>query len=191
MTGAPSGRQVAGKTLGVVGLGGIGGHVARLGKALGMHVLGTRRSSEPVEGVDELLRPDEFPRLLAHSDVVVLATQVTPETFHLIDSHALEAIKPGALLINVARGELIDEAALLEALRASKLAGFAADVYDGEFDHEPPAALLALDNVILTPHVSGNTDQPSTRPLEIFKENLCRCLAGEPLLNQVDWSRGY
>jgi phosphoglycerate dehydrogenase-like enzyme len=100
-------------------------------------------------------------------------------------------MKPGALLLNVARGELIDEVALVAALHSGHLGGFAADVYEGEFDHAPPAELLAFDNVLLTPHTSGQTEHPPTGSLDIFRENPRRCLAGEPLVNLVDWERGY
>jgi len=94
-------------------------------------------------------------------------------------------------LINVARGELIDERALVDALRSRSLGGFAADVYEGEFEHQPPAELLVLDNVLLTPHTSSQTEAHSRGPLDLFRENLRRCLDGQPLLNQVDWARGY
>lgn len=122
------GRQIAGKTIGVVGLGGIGREVARLGHALGMRVVGTRRSDEPVPHVDTLFRPSELVALLAQSDVVVVAAQLTAETHHLLDAAAFAALKPGATLINVAGGELIDEAALADVLRSGHLGGFAADV---------------------------------------------------------------
>jgi phosphoglycerate dehydrogenase-like enzyme len=185
------GRQVAESTLGVVGLGGIGQHVARLGRGLGMRVVGTRRSSEPVEQVDELYPPDGLHTVLAQSDLVVVAAQLTAETHHLIDAAALAALKPGAFLVNVARGELVDETALVEALRSGQLGGFAADVYEGEFDRPPPVELLSFENVILTPHTSGQGGERSPGSLAIFRENLRRCLAGENLLNLVDWERGY
>jgi glyoxylate/hydroxypyruvate reductase len=185
------GRQVAGKTMGVIGLGGIGQQVARLASALGMRVIGTRRSGEPVEHVERLYPPTEPHAVLGRSDVVVLSSQLTAETHHLMDAAAFAAMRPGAILLNVARGELIDEGALVEALRSGHLTGFAADVYEGEFDHPPPAALLAFDNVILTPHTSGMAEEPAIGPVQMLKENLRRCLAGEPLLNLVDWERGY
>jgi phosphoglycerate dehydrogenase-like enzyme len=94
-------------------------------------------------------------------------------------------------VVNVARGELIDEAALILALRSGRVGGFAADVYEGEFDHPPPAELLTFENVIITPHTSGQTEHPPTGPLDIFRENLRRCLDGRPLVNRVDWERGY
>ena len=185
------GRQVADSTLGVVGLGGIGKHVARLGRGLGMRVVGTRRSAEPVEQVDELYPPDGLHAVLAQSDLVVVAAQLTAETHHLIDAAALAALKRGAFLVNVARGELVDETALVEALRSGQVAGFAADVYEGEFDRPPPAELLSFENVILTPHTSGQGGERSPGSLAIFRENLRRSLVGETLLNLVDWERGY
>jgi D-3-phosphoglycerate dehydrogenase / 2-oxoglutarate reductase len=185
------GRQVAGKTMGLIGLGGIGRQVARLAQGLDLRVIGMRRSSDPVEHVEQLYPPAGLHALLGQSDLVVLAAQLTAETYHLMDGAAFAAMKPGAFLVNVARGELIDEAALIAALRSGQLGGFAADVYEGEFEHPPPAELLAFDNVIFAPHTSGDTDQPATEPLEVFRENLRRCLTGEPLLNQVDWGRGY
>lgn len=188
---AVHGQQVAGKTIGVVGLGGIGREVARLARGLGMRVVGVRRSSEPVEHVEQLYPPTELYALLARSDFVVMATQLTAETHHLLDSAAVAAIKPGAVVINVARGELIDEEALIHALRSGHLGGFAGDVYEGEFERQPRADLLELENVILTPHTSSQTNHPSTGSLEILRENLKRCLAGQSLLQQVDWERGY
>jgi D-2-hydroxyacid dehydrogenase (NADP+) len=185
------GRQVAGKTLGVVGLGGIGREVARLATRLDMLVVGTRRSAETVDHVQQLYAPDALHGMLGQCDIVVLSTQLTDATRHVIGASALAAMKRGALLINVARGELIDETALLSSLRSGYLGGFAADVYAGEFEHQPPAELLAFDNVILTPHTSGQTEHPSRASVELLRENLRRCLAGEPLLNQVDWARGY
>src|SRR5207237_106239 len=118
--------------------------------------------------------------LLGQSDLVVLACQLTPETHHLMDHAAFEAIKPGAFLINVARGELIDEAALVAALGSGQLGGFGADVYVGEFEHQPGPELLSFDNVLLTPHTSGQTEQPSTGSLQLFCQNLRRCLDGQP-----------
>jgi phosphoglycerate dehydrogenase-like enzyme len=156
-----------------------------------MRVIGTRRSQEPVEHVERLFAPSDLHAVLAQSDLVVIASQLTAETHHLMDAAAFAALKPGAFVVNVARGELIDEAALAAALRSGRVGGFAADVYEGEFEHGPPAALLAFENVIITPHTSGMTEHPPSGPLDILRENLRLSLAGEPLLNQVDWSRGY
>jgi len=185
------GRQVAGKTLGVVGLGGIGQEVARLAAALGMHVIGTRRSSEPVPGVEQLYPASELHAMLARCDIVVVAAQFTNETYHLLDEAAIAAMKPGSFLINVARGELIDESALFPAVRSGHIAGLATDVYEREFENPPPEELLSLENVLFTPHTSGQSEERDFGSLAIFKENLRRSLAGEPLINLVDWERGY
>jgi phosphoglycerate dehydrogenase-like enzyme len=186
------GRQLAGKTLAVIGLGGIGQEVARLARALGMRAIGTRRSQEPVEHIDALYPPSALHEVLAQSDIVVVASQLTAETHHLMDAAAFAAMRPGAFVVNVARGELIDEGALADALRSGQVGGFAADVYEGELDGKPPPPeILSFENVILTPHTSGMTEHPPTGPLEIFCENLRRSLAGEPLVNLVDWERGY
>lgn len=185
------GRGIAGKSLGIVGAGGIGQEVARLAKALGMRTLGTRRSTQPVPHVDRLFPAAELHALLAQSDFVVVAAQHTAETYHLIDAEAMAAMRHGAFLINVARGELIDEAALWPAMRIGQVGGFATDVYENEFEQAPPNELLTLENVIFTPHTSGQSEEREYGSLAIFKENLHRCLAGEPLVNQVDWERGY
>lgn len=184
-------RGVAGKTMGVVGLGGIGQEIARLASAVGMHVIGTRRSAGPVPNVERVYPPSELCTVLGESDVVALATQLTAETEGLMNAGTFAAMKPGAFLLNVARGELIDEAALAEALASGQVGGFAADVYVGEFDHPPPPTLLAFQNVMITPHTSGMVERPASRAMEVFRENLRRLLEGVPLLNQVDWARGY
>jgi phosphoglycerate dehydrogenase-like enzyme len=185
------GRQVAGTTVGVIGLGGIGQHVARLAQGLGMRALGMRRSSQPVEYVERLYGPSDLHALLSQCDHVVISAQYTDETYHMLNEAAFAAMKPGAFLVNVARGELIDEPALIAALESGHLGGFAADVYEGEFERPPRSELIELENVILTPHTSGQAQNRSTGALEILQENLRRCLAGEPLVNLVYWERGY
>jgi phosphoglycerate dehydrogenase-like enzyme len=184
-----------GKTLGVVGLGGIGSEVAQLGKAVGMRVLATRRSAttarQHTQGVDKLFPPSELSTLLAQSDFVALCTQWTPETDKLIGAAELRQMKATAYLINVARGELIDQPALVTALREGWIAGAALDVYDGEFTGPPPEELWQFPNVLITPHTSVGTDVSHAKGLEVFCENLRRYLKGEPLLNVIDWKRGY
>lgn len=183
------------KTVGIIGLGGIGSDVARLAKAVGMRVLATRRSATTaqrnVRGVDELLPPADLPRLLQHSDFVVLSTQWTPDTEHIIGLPELRLMKPSSYLINVARGELIDQSALVQALRTGEIAGAALDVYVDEFAGPPPQELWQLPNVIITPHTSVNTDVQHARGIDLFCDNLQRYLTGEPLLNVLDWERGY
>lgn len=188
-------RLLAGKTVGVVGLGGIGKEVARLSKALGMRAIGTRRSAQSrlldVDGVDLLLPPGELCQLLAESDFVVLSVQSTPETDRLIGVDELKAMKSSAYLINVARGEIVDEAALIRALQEGAIAGAALDVYENEFEQPPSEELLSLPNVIFAPHVSGHTEIPIHGGINLFCENLSRFLSGRELVNVVDWERGY
>jgi phosphoglycerate dehydrogenase-like enzyme len=181
-----------GQTLGIVGLGAIGCRVARIGAAMGMRVVGTRRETDwPVpDGVAEALAPSDLPRLLEESDVVVLSAPLTAETRGLIGAAELARMKRTAWLVNVARGKLIQEAALLEALRSGAIAGAALDV----FEHEPldPASpLWAMPNVLVTPHVAGFRGDYWEAATDLFSDNLRKFLAGEPLLNLVDKRAGY
>ena len=184
--------QLAGKTVCVVGAGGIGREVGRLCAALGMRVVGTRRSSAPPSrGFVEIRGADGLPDLLADSDFVVVCCQWTPETENLIDRDAFAAMKDGAALVNIARGEIIDEEALIAALAAGKIRGAALDVYTGEFDRAPDPRLWGDPRVLLTPHISAAADVSSHRGADLFVENLRRFVASEPLANVIDWARGY
>ncbi|MDO8673787.1 MAG: NAD(P)-dependent oxidoreductase, partial [Dehalococcoidia bacterium] len=188
-------RSLAGKTVGIIGLGGIGREVARLAKALGMRAIGIRRSVAgrlaDAEGVDELLPPSDLGQLLAESDFVVIAAQSTPETNGMIDGPALRSMKPTGYLVNVARGEIVDEPALIEALNQGTIAGAALDVREGEFERPPSKEFLCAPNLVYAPHISGITDLPTNNGIELFCQNLERFLAGEDLVNRVDWERGY
>jgi D-3-phosphoglycerate dehydrogenase len=167
------GQGLEGRTLGIVGVGSIGGELARIAAPLGPRILGARRSGEPVAGV-ELVPLDE---LLARSDFVVLACPLTEETRHLLDARALALMKPTAYLVNVARGAVVDQRALVEALRGRRLAGAALDV----FDPEPPAPddpLLALDNVVALPHAVGLTGQLFRRMGESASHSVLDVAAG-------------
>ena len=180
-------------TVGVVGLGSIGRAVAELVSAFGGRVVAMRRradgsASEPA--VAELLGPDGLPQLLAASDFVVLAAPLTPETEGMIDAAALSAMRPDAWLINVARGRLVDERALLAALRDGRIGGAVLDT----FAEEPLAAsspFYDLPNVIVTPHTSWSSARVLDRSVELFCENLRRFAAGQPLQNVVDPTAGY
>ena len=190
-------QMVAGSTMGVVGLGGIGGEVARLARAAGMRVVATRRSAtspqENVDGVDLLLPSERLTELVAESDVVAVCTQLTVSTRGLIDEHVFAAMRPHTVLVNVARGEVVDEEALVRALRTRRIRGAVLDVYAGELDGQPPRSeLLELPQVVLTPHISGVGDAAGVeRCRQLFAENLRRFLDGRPLLNVVDRARGY
>jgi phosphoglycerate dehydrogenase-like enzyme len=184
-----------GKTLCVVGAGGIGCEVGRLGAALGMRVVGTRRRVATDEalpvGFTALGGSEDLDAFLAEADFVAVCCQWTPETTGLINAARLAVMKPGAVLVNVARGEIIDESALAEALARGHLRGVVLDVYVGEFDRPPPEALWRDPRVLITPHISGASDVGRHRGIELFCENLRAWLTGQPLRNVIDWERGY
>lgn len=186
---------VDGKTLCVIGAGGIGRQVGRLGGALGMRVIGTRRHPDPAAplpaGFAKLGAADDLDRFLAESDFVAVCCQWTPQTTGLIDKSRLAAMKPGGVLVNVARGEIIDETALIDALEREHLRGVVLDVYLGEFEHLPPERLWRHPRVLITPHVSGASDQDRHAAIDLFCENLRAWLDDAPLHNVVDWERGY
>jgi phosphoglycerate dehydrogenase-like enzyme len=189
-----SGFEVRGKTVGIVGLGNIGAEAGRLAKAIGCRVIGSRRSvtvaRENAEGVDLLLPPRDLPRLLEESDFVVLAAPSTSETAALIDADAIERMKPTAFLINIARGPIVDEGALVDALKRGRIAGAALDVFQREPLPED-SELWDLPQVLITPHHSSASEHSRARQAELFSENLERYLGREPLRNLVDLTRGY
>jgi phosphoglycerate dehydrogenase-like enzyme len=183
------------KTVGVLGMGAIGARVIELSKALAMRVLALRRSAAGrVEcdgsGADELLGPEELPYLLAESDYVVIALPLTDETRSLIGETELRAMKANAVIVNIGRGPIIDEAALVRALKEGWIGGAGLDVFQQE-PLSPESELWGLENVIITPHISGGTPRYMERAVGLFCDNLRRYLAGEPLRNVVDPERGY
>jgi len=184
-------RELRDLTVGIIGLGNIGVAVADRCKAVGMRVLAVRRDPQrKVPGVDHIYAPDSLPDLLGASDFVVVAVPLTPETRGLVGRAELRRMRADAWLINIARGAIVDEAALVDALREGWIGGAALDV----FEEEPlPATspLWDLPHVILTPHNSWSTPHLRQREAELFLDNLERYLRGEPLRNVVDPSRGY
>jgi len=186
---------IEGKTACVVGAGGIGRDVGRLCAAIGMRVVGTRRNSradEPLPpGFSEMGSAGDLDRLLPDSDFVVICCQWTPETNRLFDKTRFALMKPGSVLVNVARGEIVDEDALTEALERNHLRGVVLDVYVGEFEHLPPPRLWSDPRVLITPHVSGASDQDRHGGIDLFCENLRAYIDGRPLRNVIDWQRGY
>ena len=187
--------SLEGKTVCVVGAGGIGRDVGEICAKVGMRVIGTRRRVIPgdalLPGFTRLEPPDRLYAMLPESDCVAVCCQWTPETAKLIGREAFAAMKAGAILVNVARGEIIDEEALIVALAEGKLRGVALDVYVGEFEHEPDHRLWDDPRVLITPHVSGNTDLAQHRGVDLFCDNLRAYLASRPLINVIDWSSGY
>jgi phosphoglycerate dehydrogenase-like enzyme len=177
------GEDLEGKIAAVVGLGPIGLEVVRLAQALGMRVIGMRRQpagDEPCE-TWPMARLDE---LLARADYVVLALPLTQDTHHLLDAAALARMRPSARLVNVGRGELIDETALAAALRAGRLAGAALDVFEAEPLPET-SPLWSLPGVIVTPHVAASTPTTHHHAADLFVDNLGRWVRGQPLRNEV------
>jgi phosphoglycerate dehydrogenase-like enzyme len=187
---ATIGDELHGKTLGILGLGAIGRALAARAAAFGMRVVGTKRMPEDVPGVERVYPPEGTDDVLQQADYVAIVLPLTPATRRLIDARALGMMKATAVLINVGRGAIVDEAALIEALRARRIAGAGLDV----FEREPLPAdspLWHMDNVIITPHVSGASPAYFDRAIPLFCDNLRRFLAGRPLVNIVDPARGY
>src|SRR3954465_711200 len=186
---------VQGKTACVVGAGGIGSEVGRLCAALGMRVVGTRRQPQPgaplPQGFSEIAGAEALDRLLPDSDFVVVCCQWTPQTTRLFNKHRFAAMKKGSVLVNVARGEIVDEDALLDALQSDHLRGAALDVYVGEFERPPIAQLWSDRRVLITPHVSNGSDGSQNGGVDVFCANLRAYRDGRPLRNVIDWQRGY
>jgi len=178
--------QLTGKTLLIVGLGRIGARLARLAKAFEMRVIATKRDPATASAdVDALHTQDRLLELLGQADVVALTCPLTPDTEHLIDARALAAMKPGAHLINVARGRVVDEPALIQALQQRRIAAAGLDVM-----HEEPlaadSALWAMPQVLITPHSAGETRRYEDAVIDILLDNLQRLWRGETALaNQV------
>ena len=183
------------KTACIVGAGGIGREVAKLCATAGMRVVGTRRHVHPgataPPGFTRLESANALHDLLRESEFVAICCPWTKETTNLIGRAAFAAMKSGTVLVNIARGEIIDEQALIETLANGKLRGVALDVYDGEFERPPDARLWDDERVVITPHVSAATDVSEHGGVNSFCENLIRYLEGQPLENVIDWQRGY
>lgn len=178
------GSSLQGKLLGIVGLGGIGGWVAQRGRAFGMEIAYHQRKPASAE-VEAALGAERMPleRLLAEADVLSLHCPLTPETHHLIGAAELEAMKPSAVLINAARGPIVDEAALAEALAEGRIAAAGLDVYEHEPQVEP--RLLGLDNVVLAPHLGSATVETRTAMATLAARNAISVLSGQGPLTPV------
>jgi phosphoglycerate dehydrogenase-like enzyme len=182
---------LSGRTLLVVGLGSIGTEVARRAQAFDMRVLATSRTGkEQPPYVEHLGEAGDLDRLLPEADVVVITAPLTDETRGLFGAERLARLRPGAYLVNVGRGEIVDHDALAAALAAGRLAGACLDVTDPE-PLPPEHPLWKLASVVITPHVSARAEITSERRREVLRENLRRFAAGEPLLNVVDKEAGY
>lgn len=183
--------ELEGQTLLVLGLGDIGGTLARKAQALGMHVLGVRRSGRASADCTDVFTPDHLPELLPRADHVALCLPLTGATRGIIGERELRLMKPSAYIYNVGRGVAIDGMALRQALREGWLAGAGLDCLAPS---DTPAAddpLRQMENVILGLHTSGNSPENSRRITDIFIANLARYLAGQPLANRIDPLAGY
>ncbi|HET7343405.1 MAG TPA: D-2-hydroxyacid dehydrogenase [Methylomirabilota bacterium] len=180
--------RLRGRTLTLVGIGDIGGEIARVARAVGMHVVGVSRTGRRVPHVDRVHRGVHLYRALSAADFVVVVLPLTRETRGLIDGRALAAMRPAAWLLNIGRGAVVDEAALVEALQARRIGGAILDVFPTE-PLPPEHPLWGLDNVVITPHIAGPSTAEEIAP--IFNDNLARWLSGRPLLHVVDRRREY
>jgi phosphoglycerate dehydrogenase-like enzyme len=183
-------RQTAGETVAVIGLGRIGRTIAARARAAGLHVLGVRSGAGHVEETDETFAVDRLPEALGRADHVVLVVPRTPGTVGLIDAGAIAAMKPGAVFVNLSRGGIADEGALVEALRGGHLRGAALDVFEQE-PLPPGSPFWDLDNVIITPHSAGFVEGWQAAVSDQFCENLGRWLEGRALVNVVKPEAGY
>ena len=183
-------RSLEGGTMAIVGLGHIGTQMARRAQAFGMHTVGLSRSAAPHENLDESRPLSELHAVLGRSDVVVLALALTPETRHLLGRDALAACKPGAVLVNVARGAVVDQAALCDALQSGHLGGAALDVTDPEPLPEGHP-LWACPNVLISPHLAGSGSAASIgRLADGARDNLLRLMSGQALHGLVQAGGG-
>jgi glyoxylate/hydroxypyruvate reductase A len=189
-----AGAELGGRTLGIVGVGRIGTEVARLAKAMDMTVIGIKRSVAGIDPaslhLDELHGPNELHAVLRRVEYLVLITPHTDETEHMIGANELALLPAGAVLINIGRGALIDEPALIAALHSGHLGGAALDVFaDEPLPSDSP--LWDMPNVLVSPHSASTSDLENGRITDLFCQNLERYLAGEPLLNVLDMNRLY
>jgi len=180
--------RLLGKTLVIVGLGDIGRAVARAARVLGMRVIGVSRSGRLVREADRVYKVGQLALALREGDFVVILVPLTAETTGLIGVDALAAMKPTAWLVNIARGAIVNETALREALEQRRITGAILDVFATE-PLPPGHPFWRLDNLVLTPHISGPSTPEEIAP--VFDDNLARYLAGKPLRHVVDRKRGY
>jgi phosphoglycerate dehydrogenase-like enzyme len=189
-----AGTDLRGRTLVIVGVGRVGKEVARVAKTFGMRVVGVKRTIAGVVPadlhLDELYGPADLPRALTQAENLVLIAPHTRETEQMIGAKQLALVPKGAVFINIGRGALVDEPALIGALRGGHLLGAALDVFQQE-PLPPESPLWNMENVIVSPHSASTSDRENQRITELFCENLRRFLAGRPLLNQLDIERGF
>ncbi len=189
-----AGTDLAGRTMGIIGVGAVGAEVARVARALRMNVVGVKRRVEGVEPaslhLSELYSPAQLHEVLRRSEFLVLTLPHTAETERMIGAAELALLPQGAVLINIGRGALVNESALIEALRSGHLGGACLDVFEEE-PLPPGSPLWEMPNVLISPHSASTSDRENHRLTVLFCENLRRFLAGDPLINRLDTERLY
>lgn len=182
--------MLSGRTLGLLGVGAIGGHSARVGRAFGMHVIGLRRTGEPHPDTDEMLTPDKRDDLYSRCDVIMNTLPLTQQTLGFVDASAFAKMSPDTIFCNTGRGATVDTDALIDALESGQIAAACIDVTDPE-PLPDGHRLWTTRNAWITPHYSGFHPGYMQRASTIFLDNLKRWVAGEPLQNVVDRELGY
>ena len=184
-------NELFGKTVCILGVGMIGSEIARRAKAFGMNVVGVRRNiDQRIDAVDRLFPPSMLDEILPTVDYLIIATPTTSETQGMIGRPQFERMKKTAFLVNIARGDILDQNALIDALNAGRIAGAALDVFAPDpLPNGHP--LFSTKNLVITPHISGNSPMLWRRVMDIWLENIRRFRTGQSLINQVDKTRGY
>ncbi len=184
-------QELRDATIVVFGMGSIGGEVARLASGVGMRVIGVRRrAAPPTPGVSRIVAAEDLADVVGEADYLAVTAPLTPATQGAVSAEVIARMKPTAWIMNIARGAIVDEPAMIEALRQKRIGGAALDVFATE-PLPPDNPLWGFENVIITPHHSGSSPRVGERTLALFAENLRRYKAGEPLLNRVDFEAGY
>ncbi|MBH8576363.1 D-2-hydroxyacid dehydrogenase [Nostocaceae cyanobacterium CENA369] len=183
-------EELQDKTLLIIGAGGIGQEIAKRAKAFGLNIYGSRRHPQPLLNFDKVVGANEWKALLGEANYVVIATPLTKETKGLIDAEIFSLMRPDAYLINIARGAIVDEPALIKALQTAKIAGAALDTVFTE-PLPPESPLWTQPNIFITPHCSGHSPKTKERALSLFLDNFTRYYNDQPLRNIVNKDAGY
>ncbi|BAY29905.1 D-isomer specific 2-hydroxyacid dehydrogenase NAD-binding protein [Nostoc carneum NIES-2107] len=183
-------EELLDKTLLIIGAGGIGQEIAKRAQAFGLNIYGSRRNPQPLPNFDKIVGANEWKPLLSEAHYVVIATPLTKETKGMIDEEVFSLMRPDAYLINIARGAIVDESALIKALQTGQIAGAALDTVFTE-PLPPESQLWTQPNLFLTPHCSGHSRKTRERAIALFLENFTRYYNGQPLRNVVDKNAGY